>query len=72
MTSCHGHLAEVNLYMYHSSVNTNQNQVKRCTLKVQGDVQLAILKVCFSIKDCQSRTSFKDLTILGLGLKILT
>ena len=53
--------------MYHSSVNTSQNQVERCTLKVQDDVQLAISKVCLSIKDGQFHTSFKDFTIKGLG-----
>ena len=58
--------------MYHNSVNTCQNQVKLCTLKVQDDVQLAIPKCCLSIKDCQSQTSFKDFTIKALGPKILT
>ena len=52
--------------MYHSSVNTSQNQVK---LKVEDNVQLVISKFCLSIKDCQSHTSFKDFTIKGLGPK---
>ena len=38
VTSCDGHLARVDLSMHYSSVNTCQNQVKLCTLKVQGDV----------------------------------
>ena len=47
------------------------NQVKLCTLKVQHDVQLAMAKFCWSIKDCQSQASFNDSTIKGLGPKIL-
>ena len=65
------HLARVYLSMYYSSVNTCQNQVKLCTLKVQDDLQLAIVKVCFTIKDCMSQASFNDFTIKGLALKIL-
>ena len=38
VTSCGGHLARVDLPMHYSSVNTCQNQVKLCTLKVQDDV----------------------------------
>ena len=34
------------------------NEVKLCTLKVQRDVQLAMAKFCWSIKDCQSQASF--------------
>ena len=49
--------------MYYSSVNTCQNQVKLCTLKLQDDVQLAIAKFCLSIKDCWSQASFKDFTV---------
>ena len=45
------------------------NEVKLCTLKVQHDVQLAMAKFCWSIKDCQSRASFNDSTIKGLGTK---
>ena len=45
--------------------------VKLCTLKVQHDVQLAMAKLCWSIKDCQSQASFNDSTIKGLGPKIL-
>ena len=47
------------------------NKVKLCTLKVQHDVQLAMVKFCWSIKDCQSQASFNDSTIKGLGPKIL-
>ena len=57
--------------MYYSSVNTCQDQVKLCALKVQDDVQLAIAKFCLSIKDCLSQASLKDSTIKGLGPKIL-
>ena len=71
VTSCGGHLARVYLSMCHSSVNTCQNQVKLCRLKVQDVVQLAIVKFCFSIKDCRSQASFNDFTIKGLGPKIL-
>ena len=38
VTSCGGHLARVDLSLHYSSVNTCQNQVKLCTLKVQDDV----------------------------------
>ena len=69
--SCGGHLARVDLSMYYSSVNTCQNQVKLCTLKVQDDAQLAIANFCFSVKDCRSQASFNDFTIKGLGPKIL-
>ena len=48
------------------------NEVKLCTLKIQHDVQLAMAKFCWSIKDCQSQASFNDYTIKGLGPKILT
>ena len=71
MTSRDGHLARVDLSMYYSSVNTCQNQVKFCTLKVQDDVQSTIAKFCLSIKDYQSQASFSDFIIKGLGLKIL-
>ena len=37
VTSCGGHRAPVDLSMHYSSVNTYQNQVKRCTLKVEDD-----------------------------------
>ena len=47
------------------------NEVKLCTLKTQHDVQLAMAKFCWSIKDCQSQASFNDSTIKGLGPKIL-
>ena len=47
------------------------NEVKLCTLKIQHDVQLAMAKFCWSIKDCQSQASFNDSTIKGLGSKIL-
>ena len=47
------------------------NEVKLCILKVQHDVQLAMAKFCWSIKDCQSQASFNDSTIKGLGPKIL-
>ena len=47
------------------------NDVKLCTLKIQHDVQLAMAKFCWSIKDCQSQASFNDSTIKGLGPKIL-
>ena len=57
--------------MYYSSVNTCQNQVKLCILKVQDDVELVIAKFCFSIKNCLSKVSFNDFTITGLGPKIL-
>ena len=70
VTSCGGHLAQVDLSMYCSSVNTCQNQVKLCRMKVQDDVQLAIAKFCLPIKDW-SHTSFNDFTIKGLGPKIL-
>ena len=46
------------------------SEVKLCTLKVQRDVQLAMAKFCWSIKDCQSQASFNDSTIKGLGPKI--
>ena len=46
MKSCGGHLARVHLSVYYSSVNTCQNRVKLCTLKIQDDVQLAIAKFC--------------------------
>ena len=71
MTSCGGHLARVDLSMYYSSANTCQNQVKLCTLKVQDDVQLAVVKFCLSIKDCGSQTSFNDSTVKGLEPKII-
>ena len=57
--------------MYYGSVNTCQNQVQLCTLKVCDDVQLAIVKFCLSMKDCRSQDSFDDFTIKGLGPKIL-
>ena len=50
MTSSGGHLARVDLTMHHSSVNTCQNQVKLCTLKVQDDVLLAMQNLA-----CQSK-----------------
>ena len=68
---CGGHLARVDLSVLYSSVNTCQNQVKLCTLKVQDDVLLAIAKFCLSIKDCRSQASFNDFTIKGLEPKIL-
>ena len=68
---CGGHLDRVYLSMCYSSVNTCQNQVKLCRLKVPDDVQLAIVKFCFSIRDCRSQASFNDFTIKGLGPKIL-
>ena len=71
VTSCGGHLARVDLTMYYSSANSCQNQVKVCTLKVQDDVRLAMVKFCLSIKDCRSQTSFNDSTTKGLGPKIL-
>ena len=72
VTSYGGHLARVDLSMYYSSVNTCQNEVKLCTLKVQDDVQLAIATFCLSIKDCRPQASFNDFTIKGLEPKILT
>ena len=57
--------------MYYRSVNTCQNQVKLCTLKIQDDVQSAITKFCLSIKDCRFQVSYNDFTIKGLGPKIL-
>ena len=57
VTSSDRYLARVDLSMHYSSVNTCQNQVKLCTLKVQDDVQLAIAKFCLSIKDCRSQAS---------------
>ena len=69
--SCDGDLSRVDLSMYYSSVNTCQNQVKLCILKVQDGVQLTIAKFCLSIKDCRSQVSFNDFTIKDLGLKIL-
>ena len=45
-------MTRVDLSMYYSSTNTYQNQVKLCTLKVQDDVQLAMAKLCLSVKDC--------------------
>ena len=71
VTSCGGHVAQVDLSMYYSSANTCQNQVKLCPLKVQDDVQLAMTKFCLSIKDCRSQASFNDPTTKGLGPKIL-
>ena len=56
--SSDGHLAGVDLSMHYSSVNTCQNQVKLCTLKVQDDVQLATANICLSIEDCRSQASF--------------
>ena len=38
VTSCGGHLARVDFSMHYGSVNTCQNQLKLCTLKVQDDV----------------------------------
>ena len=70
VTSSDGHLARVDLSMHYSSVNIYQNQVKLCTLKVQGDVQLTIAKFCLSIKDCWSQASFNCFTIKGLELKL--
>ena len=72
VTSSDGHLARVDLSMYYSSVNTCQNQVKLCTLKVQDDVQLTIAKFYLSIKDCWSQASFNDFTRKGMGPKILS
>ena len=66
-----GHLTRVDLLVYYSSANTCQNKVKLCTLKVQDDVQLAMAKLCLSIKDCRSQASFNDSAIKGLGPKIL-
>ena len=66
-----GHLAQVDLSMYYSSVNTCQNKVKLYTLKVQDYVRLAMAKFCFSINVCRSQASFNDSTIKGLGPKIL-
>ena len=57
--------------MLYSSVNTCQNQVKLCALKVQDGVYLAIARFCLSIKDCQFQASFNDFTIKGLGPKLL-
>ena len=45
-------------------------KVKFCTLKVQHDVQVAMAKFCWSVKDCQSQASFNGSTIKGLGPKI--
>ena len=70
-TSCGRHLTGVDLSMYYGPVNTCQNQVKLCALKVHDNVQLAIVKFCLSIKVCRSQASFNDFTIKGLGLKIL-
>ena len=39
MTSCGGHLGQVDLSLYYCSANTSQNQVKLCTLKVQDDLK---------------------------------
>ena len=61
----------MDLSMYYSSVNTCQNEVKLCTLKVQDDVPLAVAKFWLSIEDCRSQASFIDFTIKGLGPKIL-
>ena len=72
VTSSDGHLARVDLSLYYTSVNTYQNQVKLCTLKVQDDTQLAIAKLCLSIKDCLSQASFNDFTMEGLAPKILS
>ena len=55
--------------MYYSSVNTCQNQVKLCTLKVHDYVQLAIVKFCLSIKEGRSQASLNDFTIKGLDRK---
>ena len=55
VTSCGGHLAQVDLSMYYSSANTCQNKVKLYTLKVQDDVRLAMAKFCLSIKVCRSQ-----------------
>ena len=63
--------ARVDFSMCYSSVNTCQNHIKICTLKVQDDVQLAMAKFCLSIKDCRSQDSFNDFTIKGLEPKIL-
>ena len=71
VTSCGGHVVRVDLSMCYSSVNTSHNQVKLCGLKVQDDVQLAIAKFCFSVKDCRSQASFNDFAIKGLGPKML-
>ena len=71
VTSSDGHLARGDLSMHYSSVNTCQNQVKLCTLKDQGNVQLAIPKFYLSIKDCRSQDSFNGFTIKGLGPKLL-
>ena len=38
VTSCGGHLARVDISVHYSSVNTCQNHVKLCTLKIQDDV----------------------------------
>ena len=59
----------VDLSMYYSSVNTYQNQVKLCTLKVRDDVQLPMAKFCLSIKDLRSQDSFNNFTIKGSGLE---
>ena len=69
VTSCGGHLAQVDLSMYYSSANTCQNKVKLYTLKVQNDVQWQ--NFCLSIKVRRSQASFNDSTIKGLGPKIL-
>ena len=67
-----GHLARVDLSVYCSSVNTCQDQVKLCTLKVQDDVQLAMATFCLLIRDGRPHACFNDFTIKGLGPKILS
>ena len=62
------------MWTYQCTINSSAilvNEVKLCTLKIQHDVQLAMAKFCWSIKDCQSQASFNDSTIKGLGPKIL-
>ena len=58
-------------YQYTIAQQILVNEVKLCTLKIQHDVQLAMAKFCWSIKDCQSQASFNDSTIKGPGPKIL-
>ena len=47
------------------------NEVKLRTLKIQHDVQLAMAKFCWSIKDCQSQASFNDLGPKILAYRVL-
>ena len=70
MRSYGGHLARVDLSMLYSSVNTCQNQVKLCTLKVQdGSLGPKLLAQGPKFLDCYEQARRKH---FGSGAAIGT